>query len=157
MGGFLTYAVVLVVVGGATWWLMSQNMAAGPWLLAAVLIGHGVVHTMFAITPAASAGGQEWPFDMTRSWLATGTGIDLSVVRALGWGLIVIVVAGLVLGALSTVGLVVPAGWWQPVVGGSAVVSIVLLVLFFNPQLVLGIGIDVVLLWAVATKAWLPA
>ncbi|HEY6013248.1 MAG TPA: hypothetical protein VIU37_04555 [Candidatus Limnocylindrales bacterium] len=157
MGGFLIYAVVLAVVGGATWWLMSQDMAAGPWLLAAVLIGHGVVHTMFAISPAATSGGPEWPFDVARSWAVTGAGLDLNVVRAVGAVLIAVVVGGFALAALSTVGLVVPAGWWPAAVGGSAVVSIVVLVLFFNPQLVLGIGIDAVLLWAVATKAWVPA
>jgi hypothetical protein len=29
-------------------------------------------------------------------------------------------------------------------------------VLFFEPQLVLGLGIDAVLLWAAAARAWLP-
>jgi hypothetical protein len=157
MGGFLTYAVVLAVVGVVTWWLLSRDMAAGPWLLAAVLIGHGVVHTMFAISPAATASGPEWPFDVAKSWAVTGAGLDLDVVRAIGAALIVIVVGGFALAALSTVGLVVPAGLWQPAVAGSAVVSIIVLVLFFNPQLVLGIGIDAVLLWAVVTRAWVPA
>jgi hypothetical protein len=31
-----------------------------------------------------------------------------------------------------------------------------MLVLFFEPQLVLGLGIDAVLLWVVATRAWVP-
>ena len=87
---------------------------------------------------------------MAKSWAVTGAGLDLSVVRAVGVALIVIVAGGFALAALSTVGLVVPAGWWQAAVGASAVTSVVVLVLFFNPQLVLGIGIDVVLLWAVA-------
>ena len=157
MGGILPYAVVLAVLGGVTWWLLSRDMAAGPWLLAAVLIGHGVVHTMFAISPAATAGGPEWPFDIAKSWAVTGAGLDLNVVRAVGAVLIVIVAGGFALAALSTVGLVVPAGWWPAAVGGSAVTSVVVLVLFFNPQLVLGIGIDAVLLWAVATSVWAPA
>jgi hypothetical protein len=54
--------------------------------------------------------------------------------------LIVVFVGGFALAALSTVGLVVLAGGWQAAVGASAVTSVVLLVLFFNPQLVLGIG-----------------
>jgi hypothetical protein len=157
MVGILPYAVVLAVLGGVTWWLLSRNMAAGPWLLAAVLIGHGVVHTMFAISPAATAGGPEWPFDMARSWVVTGAGVDPSVVHTIGMALIVIVAGGFALAALSTVGLVVPAGWWQGAVAGSAATSLVVLVLFFNPQLVLGIGIDALLLGAVATRAWAPA
>ncbi|MGE5155933.1 MAG: hypothetical protein ACM3JP_00365, partial [Betaproteobacteria bacterium] len=106
--------------------------------------------------PAATVSGPEWPFDVCKSWAVTGAGLDLDAVRAIGAALIVIVVGGFVLAALSTVGLVVPAGWWQPAVAGSAVVSMVVLVLFFNPQLVLGIGIDAVLLWAVVTRAWVP-
>jgi hypothetical protein len=157
MGGILPYAVVLAVLGGVTWWLLSRCMTAGPWLLAALLIGHGAVHTMFAISPAATAGGPEWPFDMATSWVVTGAGVDLNVVRAVGAALIVIVAGGFALGAFSTVGLVVPAGLWQASVGASAVASVVMLVLFFNPQLVLGIGIDVVLLWAVAARAWVPS
>lgn len=158
MGGVLPWAVVLAVLGGATWWLLSHDMAAGPWLLAAVLIGHGVVHVMFAaIAPAATEGGPEWPFDMAKSWAVTGAGLDLNVVRALGVVLIAIVAGGFTLAALSTVGLIVPAGWWQASVGVSAVASAVVLVLFFNPQLVLGLGIDAVLLWMVATRAWVPA
>jgi hypothetical protein len=35
---------------------------------------------------------------------------------------------------------------------GSAIV----LVLFFEPQLVLGLGMDAVLLWAVAASLWMP-
>jgi hypothetical protein len=33
----------------------------------------------------------------------------------------------------------------------------ILLVLFFNPQLALGIGIDAALLGTVITRAWTPA
>jgi hypothetical protein len=157
MSGMLPYAVVLAVLGGVTWWLLSRGMAAGPWLLAAVLIGHGVVHIMFAISPAATAGGPEWPFDIAKSWPVTQAGLDVNVVRAIGMALIVIVAGGFAIAALSTVGLVIPAGWWQVAVGGSAVTSMIVLVLFFNPQLVLGLGIDAVLIWAIATKAWAPA
>jgi hypothetical protein len=122
-----------------------------------VLIGHGLVHTMFAISPSVTGGGPEWPFDMAKSWAITGAGLDINVVRGIGGALIVIVAGGFVLAALSTVGLVVPADWWQAAVGASAVTSMVLLVLFFNPQLVLGMGIDAVLLWTVASRAWAPA
>jgi hypothetical protein len=38
----------------------------------------------------------------------------------------------------------------------TAVASAVLLVLFFHPQLVLGLAIDGVLLWVSATQAWTP-
>ena len=157
MGGILSWAVALAVLGGATWWLLSQEMVAGRWLLAAVLVGHGIVHVVLgAYTPAATAGEPEWPFDMAKSWAVTGAGLDPNVVRTIGVGLIAIVAGGFALAALSTVGLVVPSGWWQATVGVSAVASALVLVLFFNPQLVLGLAIDAVLLWVVLTKAWAP-
>jgi hypothetical protein len=153
MAGILPWAVVLVVLGGAVWWLLSRDMAAGLWLLAALLIGHGVVHALFAVpVPAATGGGPDWPFDMAHSWAITGAGLDTNLVRIIGVGLIAAVVVGFSLAALSTVGIIVPSGWWQPIVAVSAV----MLVLFFDPQLALGLGIDAVLLWLVAARVWMP-
>ena len=155
--GILPWAVAVAALGGATWWLLSRDVAAGRWLLAALLIGHGVVHLMFAVpAPATTAGGPDWPFDMARSWAVTGASLDLNVARAVGVALIAVVAIGFALAAQSTVGIVVPSGWWPPTVAVSAVASAVLLVLFFEPQLVLGLGIDAVLLAVVATGAWVP-
>ena len=155
--GIMPWAVVLAAAGGAIWWLLSRDMAAGRWLLAALLIGHGAVHLMFAVpAPAATRGGPDWPFDMARSWAITGVGLDLNVVRAVGLALIALVVGGFAVAALSTVGVLAHPGWWQAAVAVSAVVSALLLALFFEPQLVLGLGIDAVLLAVVATAAWVP-
>ena len=157
MVGILPWAVVLVVIGGAIWWLLSRDMAAGRWLLAALLIGHGVVHVFFAVpTPAASDGGAAWPFDMAQSWAVTRAGLDLNLVRVIGAILIVVTVGAFALAALSTVGIIVPVGWWQPTIALGAIASAAMLVLFFEPQLVLGLGIDAVLLWVVVTRAWVP-
>ncbi len=155
--GILPWAVVVAAMGGAIWWRLSREMSAGRWWPAALLIGHGVVHVMVAVpAPASTRGEPAWPFDMARSWAITGAGLDLNVVRAVEVALIAIVVGGFALAALSTVGIVVPSGWWQPTVAVSAVASAVLLVLFFEPQLVLGPGIDGVLLPVAATGAWMP-
>lgn len=157
IGGMLPWAAVSAAVGGAIWWLLSREMAAGRWLLAALLTGHGVVHVMFAVpTPAATEAGPEWPFDMARSWVITGLGLNPNPVRSAGVALIAVVVAGAALAALSTIGTVVPSGWWQPAVAGSAVASALLLVMFFDPHLILGLVIDAVLLGVVATGAWKP-
>lgn len=154
--GLLPWAIALAVIAGALWWMLSRDMAAGRWLLAAVLVGHAVVHLMFALpAPAASAAGPAWPFDMGRSW-AVSAGLDLALTRAIGLALIAVVVAGFAIAALSTVGIVVPADWWPASVGVAAVASAVMLLLFFEPQLVLGPGIDAVLIAAVATRAWAP-
>ena len=54
------------------------------------------------------------------------------------------------------VGPVVPSPWWQSTVAVAAIASAVMLVLCFELQLVLGLGIDAVLLWVVVTNARVP-
>ena len=158
--GLLPLAIALVGLAAAIWWLLAREMTLGRWLLAAVLVGHGLVHVMF-ITPApasASApGATEWPFDMARSWLATGPGLDVNLVRAADIALVAAVVLGFALAGMSTVGVVIPADAWRPLVAASAVLSVVLLALFFNPQLVLGVAIDAVLVAVVVAAIWAPA
>jgi hypothetical protein len=157
MAGTLPWAVVLLVAGVAIWWLLSHDMAAGRWLLAALLVGHGVVHLLFAVpSPSAAGGGAAWPFDVSQSWAVTRAGLDLGLVRVIGAVLIAVTVGAFVLAALATVGILVPSGWWQPTIALGAIASAATLVLFFDPQLVLGLGMDAVLLWAVATRAWVP-
>ena len=127
-------------------------------ILAAVMLGHGLVHAMFVLPePAAKAGGTEWPFGMAKSWLVTAAGLDVNVVRVVGVAFIGVVVVGFVLAALATVGVVMPSSAWPALVVISATASAVMLALFFNPQLVLGLGIDAVLLAVVLASAWTPA
>ena len=47
------------------------------------LLAHGLIHASYvAPSPAATAGGPEWPFDMARSWLVTSLGMDPGVVES---------------------------------------------------------------------------
>jgi hypothetical protein len=157
MAGTLPWAAVLLVAGVAIWWLLSLDMASGRWLLAALLIGHGVVHLLFAVpAPSGADSGAAWPFDMSQSWAVARVGLEPGLVRGIGAVLIAITVGTLALAALATVGIVVPSGWWQATVALGAIGSAATLILFFDPQLVLGLGMDLVLLWVVATRAWAP-
>ena len=156
----LPLAVALVAVGLAISWMLSRGMTLGVWVLAGFLVAHGLVHLMFVSPAPASAsapGATEWPFDMAKSWLVTGPGLDVNLVRALGLALIAAIVVAFALAGMATAGIVVPSGSWRTLVAISAVASIALLVLFFNPQLVLGLGIDAVLLAVVLASAWTPA
>jgi hypothetical protein len=147
----LPWLLVVVIATGAIWWMLDREIAAGKWLLGVLLFAHGAVHLLFAM-PEPDAGA-EWPFDMGQSWAVTRSGLDPGVVRGIGWALIAVTVVTLVLAALSTVGIVVPQDWWPPTVVAGAVASTATLLLFFNPQLVVGIGINVLLVWvAVATS-----
>jgi hypothetical protein len=156
----LPLALGIAIIGFVTWYLLKSDWAIGPWLLAGLLFAHGWVHLMFVFprpaAEAAAAGGSSWPFDMSRSWLITGPGVDVGVVRAVGIILMAIAFAGFLLAALSTLGIVVPTSWWAGLVAGSAVGSLVLLTLFVSPSLALGYAIDLVLLWLVASSAWAP-
>jgi hypothetical protein len=157
MAGTLPWAAALLAAGVAIWWLLSQDMAAGWWLLAALLIGHGLVHLLFAVPgPPATDSEAAWPFDLRQSWAVTRAGLDLGLGRVIGAVLIAVTVGAFALAALATVGIIVPAGWWQPAIALGAIASAATLVLFFDPQLVLGLGVDAVLLWVVATGAWVP-
>jgi len=84
------------------------------------------------VTPAppATPGGPTWPFDLTRSWLLSPVGVDGSVLRVVGLAQ-----------TFFAIGIAV-----------GSVASLALLVLFFHPWLVLGVLIDIGLLWAVMAR-----
>jgi hypothetical protein len=125
------------------------------WLLGALLVAHGFIHVSY-LTPAPprTAGGPEWPFELTRSWLVTGLSLDPGLVRGLGVALVATTVALLVGAGLATVGWL-PAAWWTGLATAGALSS--LATLFFHPWLVLGIAIDLAIAWAALVAAWQPA
>lgn len=157
----LPLGIGIAVVGGITWFLLDRDVGIGRWLLAALLFAHGWVHLMFVIpqpkSSATTSAGTEWPFDMARSWLIGGAGLDAGLVRSVGIVLVAAVMALSVLAALSTVGLLVPPGWWAGLVIGAAAGSSVLLALFFSPTLLLGFAINLALAWFVLGSVWSPA
>lgn len=158
--GLVPLAVGIVAIGALTWFLLDAESAIGRWLLAALLFAHGWVHLMFVFPqpdPArASAGTPEWPFDMRRSWLVTRAGMDAGVVRIVGRAVMAVAFAALLLAALATVGVLVPAEWWAALVIGGSVASTILLILFYSPMLLLGFGINLALVWLVLGSVWSP-
>ncbi len=125
-------------------------------LLAALLLAHAAIHASFlSARPPATAGGPAWPFELGRSALLSGLNPDPAVLRLVGIALVAGTVAGFALAALAALA-VVPAAVWAAGVALGCVASLALLVLFFHPWLILGIVIDVVLLWAVVASSWVP-
>jgi hypothetical protein len=61
----------------------------------------------------------------------------------------------LVAAALATAGWLVPSEMWATLVVAGSVCSLLTLGLFFHPWLLLGIAIDLGLLWA-AGSGWRP-
>ena len=154
-------AIVAVMVGALTLWLLETNPGVGRWVLAAILFGHGWVHVMFLFPrPAPPETGKpttDWPFDLRASWLAARVGPGHGTFVALGRGLVVVTFVLFILAALATVGIMVPAAWWQGLVVASSLASLTMLVVWFAPMLLLGILIDVALIWLAIAGPWSPA
>jgi hypothetical protein len=152
----------LAVFGALVWYMVDRDMVVGIWLLAAFLVAHGLVHLMFvAPQPTAQARarahtGTEYPFDLRQSWLVRAVHLNERMVRGIGVGLMAVVVLGFVAAGLSTIGLLVPVGWWPALVLGATVASLALLAIEGAPGLALGVAIDVALLWIVVVAAWAP-
>ena len=157
VGKLAPLAVVLGVVGIVLVWMLTRQMALGTWLLAAFLLGHGLVHVMFAVpAPAGAEASAEYPFDPARSWLVTSNLLGIGTLKIIVVALVAAVVMGYALTALATVGILVPADWWPGLLIASTIGSLVLMVIGLAPNLLLGVAIDVVLLWAAFASAWSP-
>jgi hypothetical protein len=155
--GILPWAIVLAIAGAAIWLLLDRQAVVGSWVLAAVLVGHGLVHGLYLVPqpefPAGGA-GPRWPFELARSWLVVLAGARRG--RRIAALLIAAIVGASVLAALATVGIL-PAASWPGLVAAAAIASLVLLFAAFDIQLALGVGIDVLLLVVVVAGAWMPA
>ncbi len=164
-------AIVAVVVGAVTLWLLGTNPGVGRWVLAAILFGHGWVHLMFLFPkPAPSEGGKP-ATDKPATGKPRRTGRSTSgrpgsrrgpgpgLGRSWPWdgcsSLVTFVLSALA--ALATVGILVPAAWWQGLVVASSLASLAMLVVWFAPMLLLGILIDVALVWLAIAGPWSPA
>ena len=148
MASVLPWTVVMAAIAGLIWWMLGRDMTLGRWLFAVILLGHGLVHLLY-ILPEPESSEQSWPFDMTESW----AGANL---RVLGLVLIGVTIVGFLLAALAAAGVTLPAIWWQTAVVVGAVASAAALILFWDPQLILGVGINVVLIWVALAKVWVP-
>lgn len=155
-------AVGVALLGLVIAWLLQGGNVIGNWLLAAFLMGHGWVHTMYvmrqpAAQPAAAAGGTEWAFPpLDRSWLLSPIGTPAAASQLLGRLLVAATVLLYTLAALATIPLLVPATLWATLIISGTIASAVLMLVFFHRNLVIGLAIDVVLLVVAALAVWSP-
>jgi hypothetical protein len=136
------FAAVLLGLGVAIWFLVSQGWAVGWWLLSAFLVAHGVVHILFVVPDRAEL-----------ATIGKRVGLTSGEMQSIGTVLGAVVVFGFLFAGLATL---LGSGWWGLLVAVSAVASAAMLGLFFSPQLVLGLGIDAVLLFVVVSGVWHP-
>jgi len=123
-------------------------------LLAGFLVAHAAIHVAFLTpVPPATASGPSWPFSTSGSWVVTRLGIEPDTARVLALALIALTCARFGLAALVAVG-VLASGMWVPALVVGSVASLGLLVVFFHPWLVLGMAIDLALLWVSLAMDW---
>ena len=127
-----------------------------PALVALFLVVHAAIHLSYlSPRPMATAAGPTWPFDLRRSWILSPLGAPDAATRALGLALVALTMAGFLLAASVVLGLA-PSGLWLPAITIGAVASMGVLVLFFHPWLVVGVVVDVFLLFVVLAGGWSP-
>lgn len=125
-------------------------------LVAGSLLAHAAIHVGFiAPPPPATADGAAWPFATDRAWSVTRLGLDPALLRWLVLGLIAATVAGYAVAAMTALGIL-PTSIWPAAIAIGSIASLGLLVVCFHPWLVLGVVIDVALLWSSLVVGWQP-
>jgi hypothetical protein len=140
----LAYLVPIVPVLGVVLWLATRSRI----VLGAFLIGHALIHLGYlSREPPQKPGAPTWPFHLDRSWALSGLGLGTAAVRAVGVVLAIVTVVGFGAAGIAALG---NQGWWAGPAVVSAVASAVLLALYFDAMLVLGLIIDAFVLSAAA-------
>jgi fatty acid desaturase len=123
-------------------------------LIALFLIAHGLVHGGLAAAPDPDDPGSNPGAFFTspdRSWLLSKLGFNPSWVKWLGIGLVAAATLGFVLAGMGVFGIPGLAEVWRTIAVISAGLSLILLILFWHPWLILGVlidlGIIISLLW----------
>jgi len=114
-------------------------------VLGVLLVAHGLVHLLWF----APRDDPAWPFRFDRSWL-----VPEATRKPVGVVLIALVVVGFALLGLAVWGVPGLASIWPLLAIGAAVVSLAMLLLFFDRQLLWGVAIDVAL---IVVALWHPA
>lgn len=117
-------------------------------LIGGFLIAHGLVHAAIWATPK---GNGDQPFDPSHSWLLDAFGIAQGPARTLSVVLAAAAAAGFV---AAGVALLAGSDWWRLIAIVTAAESLQLVLLFFNPWLILGAAIEVGILYALVVSRW---
>lgn len=121
------------------------------------LIVHGLVHSFLAIAPnPGDPDGKPGAFFTTgeRSWLLSQSGLDAPAIRWIGIILVALSTLGFVLAGLGILGVPGLVTIWRTVAVVSACLSLLLLILFWHPWLIIGVLIDIAVLIALLWAKW---
>jgi hypothetical protein len=121
-------------------------------LIGVFFFAHGLVHVLYVV-PAPD---ENWPFDLSHSWLLTRLGLGERVLRALGTVLMIAAMAGFVLAGLGVIGSPLLRDVWRPVAAVSSVVSFVLIGLYWHRSFVFALNLNVTIFVALVWAHWPP-
>ncbi|MBK5109072.1 MAG: hypothetical protein JJE12_13120 [Anaerolineales bacterium] len=126
-------------------------------IIALFLIAHGLVHAGLAAAPNPSDPDAKPGAFFTspdRSWLFHQLGLDASVVQWIGITLVVLSTLGFVLAGLGVFGVPGLDEIWRTIAVVSTIISLVLLVLFWHPWIIVGVLIDIGVLVSLLWTNW---
>jgi hypothetical protein len=127
--------------------------------LGVFIIAHGLVHAILAIAPnPADPNAKPGAFFTAaeRSWLLPQFSLNAATIQWIGIILVGLSTMGFVLAGLGIFGVAGLSAIWRTVAIVSAIVSLLLLIIFWHPWLPVGVLIDLSLLIALLWAKWPP-
>ena len=128
-------------------------------LFAVFLIAHGLVHAILAAAPIPNDPDSKPGAFFTasdRSWLLPQLGMNASTVQWIGIILVALSTLGFVLAGLGVFGVPGLTTVWRTVAVVSSCTSLLLLILFWHPWIIVGVLIDVGILVSLLWAKWPP-
>ena len=123
------------------------------------LMAHGLVHAGLAAAPvpndAESKPGAFFTAS-SRSWLLPRIGLSAPTVRWIGIVLVALPVVGFVLAGLGVLGVPGLTQVWSTLAIVSSCISLLLLILFWHPWIIVGALIDIGILFTLVWLKWTP-
>jgi hypothetical protein len=124
------------------------------YLFALFLLAHGLVHGLWFVPTPADTSGKPWPFTLASSPVLSPLGVSESVLRPVGSALVIVVMAAFVLSALGAAGVPVLVSAWSTITLFAAAASIVVTIVFWNPQFPVALLIDAALIVTILGNWW---
>ena len=124
--------------------------------MAIFIILHGLTHSILAMVPNPKASEPVFAtfFPGFGSWLFTG--LSESASKTIAILLSAIATLGFVAAGLALLGALVPFDWWRALAIASAVVSLLLVAIFWDTYLIVGLLIDLAVLATLLFTQWSP-
>ncbi len=118
-------------------------------IAAIVFIAHAIAHAGLAAAPIPSEPASKpgaFFTSLSRSWLLSSLNLSEKTVRAVGISMVALSVVGFLLAGFGALKVPFLLSAWPQIAMVSAVISLVLLVAFWHPWIVLGLILDVAIL-----------